>query len=204
MIGQHFAEKSGNPREQRAYTHALLDKARSSEADADFAKAYRQVAKIGQAPQSRKTAASRFGRALEARAADDRMVRRVRAVGNKVLQSTKRDIITWVGTKENPSDLLSASLSSPDFAIGRRGAIVHASALREQSTGKETVYQFGVTDHDRTGDGYQHAIPYKTGEEGHPEVDVVALRRMQPGERAYLGKQAMRVELPDETKVADK
>lgn len=191
MIGQHFAEKLGNPRDQRAYTHALLDKARSSGNDADFATALGQVEKIVCNRQPKKTADSHFERAIVGVAAADPMVRRVGVVANDVLQHVERKVDARVGTEDKPADIVSASLESPYFALGRTGAIMHMMALRDRATGRERVYSFGITDH--AGDRFQYPIPFGSCRDGTPVIDAVELRLTPPEMRLYLGMQAGRI-----------
>lgn len=208
MISANFGPSSGNPRERRAYTHALIDKARASTTSEDFVAAVEQVTKVEAGEMPRKTKNARFNEALVGVALADFLVNRVATVGNDLLENGERRIVTWVGTEENPKDLVSASLASPSFNLARgKGAIMMFGAVRDRATGYEEPYQLSVTSHSgsiSSGDRRPHSIPYKTDSKtGVRRVDAVRLKQTKPEELAYLAKQAARIPTSEEYRAAD-
>lgn len=202
MISANFGPGKGNPREQRAYVHAMLDKARSTGSPDDYLTAEQVVAGILRGFEiPEKTRGAHFDRVLAGVAMRDPKVSAVVRVGNNLLRYGEVTNTATIGTADNPSTLVFTSAASPDFDLtAQRGAIMNYVAVKDRD-GREIMPDLTVTSHSGTyahGDLMSHRIPLGADPRtGAPRVSIdglMELKKRNPGELSYLARQANRIE----------
>lgn len=189
MNKSEFGPDSTNPRMRRAYAHAVINKARKSGEISDIDDAISAVDATG---ESRKSLDSGFDGAIEGAARQDFLTDTITVAGNRVLdiESTPRKKLTWVGTDEQPKDLVSARRYSPDFELMGRGATLGITEVREQETG--VLLNSGgldATSHDKDDDRSPQRIPITAKH----TVDAIAVRRLPLENREKIAGIASRI-----------
>lgn len=210
MISANFGPGKGNPRERRAYVHAMLDKARFTGGPNDYLTARQAVEGILWGHEMpKKTRGSRFDHALAGVAMRDPEVSAVVRVGNDLLRYGEITGTATVGTADSPSTLVFTSAKSPDFdLIAGRGAVMNYQYLKDYD-GRKRMPELTVTSHSGAfvhGDRISHNIPLGADPRtGAPRVSIDGLMQLKgqnPGELSYLARQADRIEGP-KTKSSD-
>lgn len=178
-----FGPESHNPRERRAYADALIVKAKQTAALEDYDAAKKAVKASG---TSRKSLASQYDQRLHSVALADKATCVIVTEAQKVLDpsQTPRTKLTWVGTKSDPKDLVSARRYSQNFSlVGRKGSTLGRTEVISPQTGEILVFTtLTATDHE--GSRQPHVIP--TDKKG--QVDIEKLRRMPDKSRTELSR----------------
>lgn len=185
-----FGPHSNNPRERRAYAHAMLGRARTTGEARDFDLAHEAVVAAGNNTKARE---SNFGAALTNIALRDASTRVIVEAGRKVIDPAETGIShpyavqTWhEGRGYYPGG---RSRVNPGFRWGKGDVNVHASYLVEPWTLEEHgPKQLRITEY--SGDaliGVHHEIPLTDG-----NIDVAAVHRLPDDTRSYMASLALR------------
>lgn len=173
--------ESTNPRHRRAFADARLAVASRTGSLEDLRAAEKAVQSVGNTTKARN---ANFPKRLAAAALKDEPTQTIVEAAKRTLdpKETPREKLTWVGTVDDPHDLVHARRYSEPFSlVGSKGASMGRSEVIDPTSG-DIVSLTPLSATDLEGDRVPHYIPI----DGQSEVDVVAVRTLPDDARVAL------------------